>query len=115
MKIFTFSPFGYEGALVSVEVDLRNGIPAADFAGLSDGAVKETRGRIRAAIRNSGFEFPMERVLVSLSPADLKKDGALMDLAVAAGILAAGNEESYIKERVLILGELELSGKIRSC
>ncbi len=115
MKIFTFSPFGYEGALVSVEVDLRNGIPAADFAGLSDGAVKETRGRIRAAIRNSGFDFPMERVLVSLSPADLKKDGALMDLAVAAGILAAGNEENYIKKRVLILGELELSGKVRSC
>ena len=61
MKIFSFSPFGYEGSLVAVEVDLRRGIPAVDVVGLADGAVKESRERMRSAIRNSGFEFPLER------------------------------------------------------
>ena len=75
-EVFAFSPFGYEGSLVSVEFDLRRGIPAVDIVGLADGAVKESRERVISAIRNSGFEFPMERVLISLSPADLKKEGA---------------------------------------
>ena len=76
MKIFCFSPFGYEGSLVTVEVDLRRGIPAVDIVGLADSAVKESRERMRSAIRNCGFDFPPERVLISLSPADLKKEGA---------------------------------------
>ena len=75
MTIFSFSPFGYEGSLVTVEVDLRRGIPAIDIVGLADNAVKESRERMRSAIRNSGFDFPMERVLISLSPSDLKKEG----------------------------------------
>ena len=69
MTIYSFSPFGYEGALVSIEVDLRRGIPAVDIVGLADGAVKESRERMQAAVRNSGFEFPPERILISLSPA----------------------------------------------
>lgn len=89
MKIFSFSPFGYEGSLVAVEVDLRRGIPAVDVVGLADGAVKESRERMRSAIRNSGFEFPLERVLISLSPADLKKEGAGFDLALALAVLDA--------------------------
>lgn len=92
MQIFCFSPFGYEGSLVSVEVDLRRGIPAVDIVGLADGAVKESRERMRSAIRNSGFEFPPERVLISLSPADLKKEGAGFDLAIALAVLAAKND-----------------------
>lgn len=112
-NIIAFSPFGYEGALVNVEVDLRRGIPAVDIVGLSDGAVKETRERVMAAIRNSGFEFPEERVLISLSPADLKKEGAGFDLPVALGILNAKEESGFIKESVLVLGELELSGGVR--
>ena len=83
MQIFSFSPFGYEGALVTVEVDLRRGIPAVDIVGLADGAVKESRERMQAAIRNSDFEFPTERVLISLSPADLKEEGAGLDLPIA--------------------------------
>ncbi len=119
MKIFSFSPFGYEGALVSVEVDLRRGIPAVDMVGLADGAVKESRERMRSAIRNSGFDFPPERVLISLSPADLKKEGAGFDLAIALAVLSAQNENSeenkpLIDEKILIMGELELSGKIRA-
>ena len=64
MNILSFSPFGYEGSLVRVEVDLRRGIPAVDIVGLADGAVKESRERMRSAIRNSGFDFPPERVLI---------------------------------------------------
>lgn len=117
MQIYSFSPFGYEGSLVSVEVDLRRGIPAIDIVGLADGAVKESRERMQAAVRNSGFEFPPERVLISLSPADLKKEGAGFDLPIALGVLAA-NEEArgstdFISEPILVMGELELSGRIR--
>lgn len=121
MQIFSFSPFGYEGALVTVEVDLRRGIPAVDIVGLADGAVKESRERMRSAIRNSNFEFPAERVLISLSPADLKKEGAGFDLAVALAVLReselkseTGKENSLMREDVLVMGELELSGKVRS-
>lgn len=117
MEIFSFSPFGYEGALVAVEVDLRRGIPAVDIVGLADGAVKESKERMQAAIRNSGFDFPPERVLISLSPADLKKEGAGFDLPLALGVLAANAEangvQNFISDPVLVMGELELSGKIR--
>lgn len=113
-NIYSFSPFGYEGSLVSVEVDLRRGIPAVDVVGLADGAVKETRERVRAAVINSGFEFPSERVLISLSPADLKKEGAGFDLPVALGILNAKEDTGFIEESVLVMGELELSGRVRA-
>ena len=112
MKIFSFSPFGYEGSLVAVEVDLRRGIPAVDVVGLADGAVKESRERMRSAIRNSGFEFPLERVLISLSPADLKKEGAGFDLALALAVLDA-QKGSLSEKSVLVMGELELSGLLR--
>ena len=74
--IYSFSPFGYEGAIVNVETDLRRGIPATDLVGLADSAVKESRERMQTAIKNSGYNYPSERVLISLSPADLKKEGA---------------------------------------
>lgn len=118
MKIYSFSPFGYEGSLVSIEVDVRRGIPAVDIVGLADGAVKESRERMRSAIRNSGYEFPPERVLISLSPADLKKEGAGFDLAIALAVLQARlsqdeEKEPQEEEPVLVMGELELSGLVR--
>ncbi|MBR5965865.1 MAG: YifB family Mg chelatase-like AAA ATPase [Treponema sp.] len=118
MKIYSFSPFGYEGSLVSVEVDIKRGIPAIDMVGLADGAVKESRERMKSAIRNSGFDFPQERVLISLSPADLKKEGAGFDLAVALGVLCQSGQEGFETEdlaldSVMVLGELELSGALR--
>ena len=106
--IYSFSPFGYDGSIVSVEVDLRSGIPATDIVGISDGAVKETRERVQSAIRNSGLEYPSERVLIALSPADLKKEGNGFDLSIALGIL-----QKQFTEDVLVMGELELSGCIR--
>lgn len=113
-EIYTFSPYGYEGNLVRVETDIRRGIPAVDIVGLADGCVKECRERTRSAIHNSGFEFPMERVLISLSPYDLKKEGTSMDLAVALSVLGAKSVDSYMKDKIIVLGELELSGKVRS-
>lgn len=113
MHIVSFSPFGYEGNIVSVEVDLRRGIPAVDLVGLADNAVKEARERMRSAIINSGFDFPKERVLISLSPADLKKEGAGFDLAMALAVLINPIEDNLINTTVLVMGELELSGKLR--
>lgn len=133
MQIVCFSPFGYEGTLVDVEVDLRRGIPAVDIVGLADNAVKESRERMRSAIVNSGLPFPPERVLINLSPADLKKEGAGFDLAVALAVLNAkdktqdevpegdamrteGAAEAYADDAtgsVLVIGELELGGRVR--
>ena len=110
-NIFTFEPFGYEGAVVSVETDLRRGIPAYDIVGISDGMVKETREVIKAAFRNSGLELPAERILQSLSPADLRKESRGTQLAMALSILS--EQDGYKGENVLVLGELELSGKVR--
>ena len=113
MRIMTFSPFGYDGSLVTVEVDLRRGIPAVDIVGLADNCVKESRERMRAAIRNSGFEFPPERVLISLSPADLKKEGEGYDLPLALSVLSA--KEDFPRSQnanVLVMGELKLSGNV---
>ncbi|MBP5359421.1 MAG: YifB family Mg chelatase-like AAA ATPase [Treponema sp.] len=118
MQIVCFSPFGFEGSLVSVEVDLRRGIPAVDIVGLADGAVKESRERMRSAIRNCGYEFPPERVLISLSPADVRKEGAGFDLAIALAVLKEKEEDDCNAERpepqsVLVMGELELNGRVR--
>ncbi len=123
MNVISFSPFGYEGALVSIEVDLRRGIPLVEIVGLADNAVKEARERMRAAIRNSGFEFPLERVLISLSPADVKKEGAGFDLAIALAVLQEKlklendtipeQNDFHKNTRILVMGELELSGRVR--
>ena len=106
--IYSFSPFGHDGSLISVEVDLRRGIPATDIVGLADGSVKETRARVQIAIRNSGLEYPSGRVFIALSPADLMKEGAGFDFPIALGIL-----QKNFTENVLVMGELELSGAIR--
>ena len=111
--IYSFQRFGYEGCLVNIEVDLRKGIPAVDIVGLCDSSVVESRKRVRAAVSNSGFEFPPERVLISLSPADIRKEGSDHDLAVALAILAAKDDFPRSQDTpVLVLGSMELSGNI---
>lgn len=114
MEVFAFEPIGFEGELVSIEVDIRRGIPSVDIVGLPDGAVKEARERVRAAIRNSGFEFPLNRLLINLAPAGLKKGGASFDLAIALSILLASGQIPDIGSPVMALGELELSGRVRA-
>ncbi|MBU0926264.1 MAG: YifB family Mg chelatase-like AAA ATPase [Spirochaetes bacterium] len=113
MIVYAFEPLGFEGELVTVEVDLRRGIPSVDLVGLPDGAVKEARERIRAAVRNSGFEFPLERLLISLAPAGVRKGGASFDLAMALAVLVASGQVPDVGSPVLALGELELSGRVR--
>lgn len=110
--IYSFQRFGYEGSFVNIEVDLRRGIPAVDIVGMCDSAA-ETREHVRSAISNSGFEFPSERVLISLSPADIRKDGADHDLAIALAILAAKDDFPRSQDTpVLALGSLKLSGEL---
>ncbi len=115
MVITSFARVGYEGEIVKVEADLRRGIPAIDIVGLPDGAIREARERIRAAIRNSGFDYPRERILINLSPASLKKEGSSFDLPIALAVLgtAAGMTADAGGSRVMVLGELELSGTVR--
>ncbi len=112
--VASHAPIGIDGEIVSVEVDLRPGIPGIDLVGLPDSAVRESRERVRVAIRNSGFSFPMKRILVNLAPAGLRKVGASFDLPIALGILgAAGHVPLDMGDRLMVLGELNLSGAVR--
>ncbi|MEA4816202.1 MAG: YifB family Mg chelatase-like AAA ATPase [Lachnospiraceae bacterium] len=105
---------GIDGFMIDVEVDISQGLPVFDIVGLPDSAVKESRERVKTAITNSGFTFPVKRITVNLAPADIKKEGALFDLPIAAGILACiGAISQDSLENTLIAGELSLDGKIR--
>ncbi len=106
---------GLEGSIVEVEVDIAPGLPAFTIVGLPDTAVQEARERVRAAIRNSGFEFPQRRITVSLAPADLKKVGPSYDLPIAAGILIGSGQAGgdFALDQVAFLGELSLEGQVR--
>ncbi|HEX9436074.1 MAG TPA: magnesium chelatase domain-containing protein, partial [Candidatus Limnocylindria bacterium] len=108
----TCALWGLETALVSVEADVANGLPHFSIVGLPDTAVSEARERARAAIRNSGFEFPLRRIVVNLAPAERRKEGTGFDLAIALAILRASDQ---LKTDVdgLCLGELSLDGAIR--
>ncbi len=122
MEILSFSSFGYEGEIIKIEADLRRGLPVTDIVGLPGSAVKEARERVRAAIRNSDLDFPNGRILINLSPADKKKEGSSFDLPIALGILTAKEKKENTKKEeakraeevpIMVMGELELSGKIR--
>jgi magnesium chelatase family protein len=107
---------GIDGLLVEVEVDVALGLPQFTTVGLPEGAVKESKDRVRAAIKNSGYEFPSSRkITVNLAPADLKKEGSAYDLPIALGILAA---EGWLAKGRLgeyaLLGELSLDGRVKS-
>jgi magnesium chelatase family protein len=111
----TAAVFGIEAVAVNVEVDVSFGLPMFTMVGLPDTSVRESRDRVRAAIRNCGFEFPSERVTVNLAPADVRKAGAAFDLPIALGVLAAaGIVECRAVEDVVLLGELSLDGGIQA-
>ncbi|GAB6137672.1 YifB family Mg chelatase-like AAA ATPase [Halanaerobaculum tunisiense] len=105
---------GIDGYLVEVEIDLAKGLPAFNIVGLPDTAVREARERVKAAIKNSGFKFPVKKITVNLAPADIKKQGPAFDLPIAVGILAATDvvAKEKLAEYVLI-GELSLDGRIK--
>jgi magnesium chelatase family protein len=114
--VTTFAIQGVESRRVTVEVDIRPGLPAFTIVGLGDRAVRESRERVRSAILNSGFEFPARRITVNLAPAALRKEGPGFDLAIACGVLAAvGELPASVLERVAVFGELALGGELRPC
>src|SRR5215212_4282491 len=108
-SVATFALEGIESREVSVEVDVRRGLPAFTVVGLPDAAVREARERVRAALLNSGCEFPLRRITVNLAPADLRKAGPGFDLALAAALLAASGQVSSERlSQLAVIGELGL-------
>lgn len=112
-KAYSYALEGISGVLVEVEVDVANGLPAYGTVGLPDAAVKESGERVRAAIRNSGFEFPFQRITVNLAPAGFRKEGPIYDLPIALAILSATSQLPPLPEDTLFLGELSLDGQVR--
>ena len=104
---------GLDGYIVEVEVDISPGLPTFTIVGLPDTAVQEARERVRAAIRNSGCEFPMRRITVNLAPADLRKAGPSYDLPIAVGVLLSSGQVPGIPDASVFLGELSLDGNVR--
>jgi magnesium chelatase family protein len=114
-RALTFALIGVDAVEVTVEADIHPGLPAFTIVGLPDAAVQESRERVRAALVNSGFEFPLRRITVNLAPADFRKAGPGFDLALAAALLAASGQASAEPlDRYAVCGELGLDGSIRA-
>ncbi|RRQ21918.1 ATP-binding protein [Thiohalobacter thiocyanaticus] len=112
--VYSRAQLGIAAPLVSVEVHLSNGLPGLSIVGLPETAVRESKDRVRAALMNSGFEFPARRITVNLAPADLPKEGGRFDLAIALGILAASRQlPPEALSEYEFTGELSLSGELR--
>lgn len=113
--VATGAVVGVDGVPVQVEVDLLNRLPCMVIVGLPDGAVRESGDRVRSAIQQAGFEFPKQRVVVNLAPADLKKQGTAFDLPIAVGVLAAHRQfaDAGRLARTVFLGELSLEGRLK--
>jgi magnesium chelatase family protein len=113
-KSYSYGLLGLDAYRITIEIDVAKGLPATVIVGLPDSAVKESRERVRSAIKNSGFPYAKGRVTINLSPADIKKEGPSFDLAIALGILCAtGVVKSETLEQYIILGELSLNGSIQ--
>lgn len=114
VRIITAAFCGIDGIIVSVEIDISNGLPSFNIVGLADISVKESKERVRSAIINSGFEFPVSRITINLAPADLRKEGSQFDLPIAIGILIATDQVKFNDlDNFLFMGELSLSGDLK--
>ena len=113
-KILSFGLNGINGYPVVIELDINAGLPGYDVVGLADTAIKESKSRVKAAIKNSSFNYPINKVIINLAPADTKKEGSMYDLPIALGILVAEDvlPNTVVKDYV-VLGELSLNGEIR--
>src|SRR3954464_9819004 len=110
----TFALVGVGAEPVHVEVDIGVGLPSFTIVGLPDAAVRESRERVRAALTNSGFKYPLQRITANLAPGDLRKDGPGLDLAIAAALLGSSGQLAAAKlEGLALAGELALDGSIR--
>lgn len=118
-KLYGATLHGIDGCIIMVEVDISQGLPVFDIVGLPNQSVKEARERVRAAIKNSGYDFPMRRIVVNLAPATIRKSSAGLDLAIALGVLVASGQIkgrkaniSALLNRCLFMGELALDGSL---
>ena len=118
-KLYGATLHGIDGCIITVEVDISQGLPVFDIVGLPNQSVKEARERVRAAIKNSGYDFPMRRIVVNLAPATIRKSSAGLDLAIALGVLIASGQIkgrkakiSALLNRCLFMGELALDGSL---
>lgn len=112
-KVNTFVLQGLRGIDVLVETDLSRGLPLFNIVGLADVSIKESKERVRTAIKNSGLEFPLSRITINLAPANIKKEGSQLDLAIAIGILKSNSDISKeIEEGIVCIGELSLEGNV---
>ena len=109
----TCAVIGLDGYVVQVEVDISPGLPVFNIVGLPDAAVQEAKERVRAALRNSGCEFPLRRITVNLAPADLKKEGPAYDLPIAVCMLLSSGQIDTVPAGAVFLGELSLEGVLR--
>jgi magnesium chelatase family protein len=113
-KVNSAALYGIDALRVEVEIDLASGLPQLATVGLPEGAVKESKDRIRAALKNCGYNFPAKRITINLAPADIKKEGSAYDLPMAIGILAAeGSIEKQLLDEYFLIGELSLDGAIK--
>ena len=113
-KVKSFSLLGLDGLKIDVEVDINKGLPSYDIVGLPDVAVKESKERVRSAIKNAGFTFPVNKITVNLAPASVKKAGPIFDLPIAVAILSSSSQLVSTKMKdFVIIGELGLDGKIK--
>lgn len=112
-RINSVGVFGIDSYMIEIEADVSGGLPAFDIVGLPDTAVKESRDRVRAAIKNCGFKFPAGRITVNLAPADRRKEGAVYDLPILLSILAASKQINLPENDSVFIGELSLDGQVR--
>ncbi|MCR4337835.1 MAG: YifB family Mg chelatase-like AAA ATPase [Candidatus Omnitrophica bacterium] len=114
-KTYSYGIIGLDAYPICIEVDVSSGLPTTVIVGLPDNAVRESKERVRTAIKNSGYDYPLGRITINLSPADVKKEGPSFDLAMAIGILAATEQIPLLHlSRFVFLGELSLDGNIRA-
>ena len=115
INIYSATHNGLDGVIINVEVDILKGIPSFHIVGLAEASIKEARERVRAAIVNSGYKFPLGRIIINLAPADVKKSGTLLDLPIAIGILMASQQIQYRQlENYILFGELSLNGNLKA-
>ena len=113
-KVISFALSGLDGVTVEVETDINKGMVSYDLVGLPDAAVKESKERVRSAIKNSALRFPVSKITVNLAPADIKKEGSHYDLPIAVSILKASDQLPYNTDGTVFLGELALDGALRA-
>lgn len=112
-KLYSAGMFGLDAFTVAVECDLTQGLPAFDIVGLPGAAVKESKDRVRSALKNSGFEYPVSRITINLAPADIRKEGPIYDLPVLISLLKASRQLDAELSDAVFIGELSLNGAVR--